>query len=164
MARPDPHAPETPATRFLRQHKTPFSTHLYTYENHGGTKVSSRELNVAEHAVVKTLVMQDEAARPLVVLMHGNCKVSTKNLARQSGRKSIEPCAPDTAQRHTGYLVGGTSPFATRKAMPVYVEASILELPKIWINGGRRGFLVSIEPRVLVDLLRAQPVNCALAD
>lgn len=164
MSKKDLHAPETPATRFLRQHRVSYSPHLYEYEEHGGTAVSARALGVDEHAVVKTLVMQDEAGKPLIVLMHGDRKVSTKNLARQAGRKSIEPCAPDVAQRHSGYLVGGTSPFATRKAMPVYVEATVLELPRIWINGGRRGFLVSLEPRVLVDLLRAQPVNCALAD
>ena len=164
MSKRETHPPETPATRFLRQRGIAFSSHLYDYEEHGGTAVSSRELNVSEHAVIKTLVMEDEKAQPLIVLMHGDRKVSTKNLARQAGRKSIEPCAPDVAQRHSGYLVGGTSPFATRKAMPVYVEATVLGLPKIWINGGRRGFLVSLEPRVLVDLLRAQPVNCALAD
>lgn len=158
------HVSETPATQFLKRHRVAYGEHPYDYVDHGGTAESARQLGVDEHAVVKTLVMQDEAARPLVVLMHGDRKVSTKNLARQSGRKSIEPCAPEVAQRHTGYLVGGTSPFATRKALPVFVEASILELPTIWINGGRRGFLVSIEPRVLVDLLRAQPVNCALAD
>ena len=155
---------ETPATQLLRRHRVEFGEHPYDYVEHGGTAESARQLGVDEHAVVKTLVMQDEAARPLIVLMHGDRKVSTKNLARQTGRKSIEPCAPEVANRHSGYLVGGTSPFGTRKAMPVYVEASILELPRIWINGGRRGFLVSLAPSVLVDLLKAQPVNCALEE
>jgi len=158
------HVSETPATQLLRKQRVAFGEHPYDYVEHGGTGESARQLGVDEHAVVKTLVMQDDAGKPLIVLMHGDRKVSTKNLARQVGRKSIEPCAPDVAQRHSGYLVGGTSPFATRKAMPVYVEASVLELPRIWINGGRRGFLVSIAPRVLVELLRAQPVNCALAE
>ncbi len=158
------HVSETPATQWLKRQRVAFGEHPYDYVEHGGTAESARQLGLDEHAIVKTLVMQDEAARPLVVLMHGDRKVSTKNLARQAGRKSIAPCAPEAAQRHSGYLVGGTSPFATRKAMPVYVEASILALPTIWINGGRRGFLVSIGPRVLVDLLRAQPVNCALVD
>lgn len=139
MARPDLHAPETPATRFLRQHKAAFSTHLYTYEEHGGTKVSARELNVAEHAVVKTLVMEDEERRPLVILMHGDRKVSTKELARQIDRKHISPCDPAVAQRHTGYMVGGTSPFGTKKVLPVFMERSILDLPLIYINGGKRG-------------------------
>lgn len=155
---------ETPAVAFLRANGVSFTEHPYEYVEHGGAQRSAEVLGLDPFAVVKTLVMQDEQAAPLVVLMHGNRTVSTKNLARQIGVKSVAPCAPEVANRHSGYLVGGTSPFATRKAMPVYVEASILELPKIWINGGRRGFLVSIEPRVLVDLLRAQPVNCALAD
>ena len=158
------HVSTTPATQFLRRHQAAFGEHPYDYVEHGGTAESARQLGVDEHAVVKTLVMQDDAGKPLMVLMHGDRKVSTKNLARQTGRKSVEPCAPDLAQRHSGYLIGGTSPFATRKTMPVYVEASVLGMPKVWINGGRRGFLVSIEPRLLVDLLRAQPVNCALAD
>ena len=158
------HISETPATQLLRKHKVVFSEHPYDYEEHGGTSVSSRELGVDEHHVVKTLVMQDEAAKPLIVLMHGDCKVSTKNLARAIGCKSVEPCKPDVAQRHSGYLVGGTSPFGTKKAMPVYVEASILELETIYINGGRRGYLVGIAPRVLTELLGARPVQCALAD
>lgn len=157
-------APETPATKFLRQHRIAHSNHLYDYEEHGGTRVSSRELNVDEHAVIKTLVMEDEAAKPLIVLMHGDCKVSTKNLARQIGAKSVEPCTPEVAQRHSGYLVGGTSPFGTRREMPVYIEESILQLPRIAINGGRRGFLVQIDPRVCVELLGARPVQCALAE
>ena len=155
------HAPETPATRFLKSHKVPFSNHLYPYEDHGGTKVSARELNVAEHAVVKTLVFEDENARPLIVLMHGDCKVSTKELARQIGCKKVAPCTPDAANRHTGYLVGGTSPFGTKKAMPVYLEKTILDLALIYINGGRRGYLVGVHPH---DLLRAlQPKTVAAA-
>ena len=145
-------APETPATNFLHRHGIAHSTHLYDYEEHGGTKISSRELNVDEHAVVKTLVMQDETAKPLIVLMHGDCKVSTKELARQIGCKKVEPCKPEVAHRHTGYLVGETSPFATKKKMPICIEKSILDLPLIYINGGRRGFLVGVHPH---DLLRA---------
>lgn len=158
------HISETPATQMLRKHKVPFSEHPYEYEEHGGTTVSARELGVDEHAVVKTLVMQDEAAKPLIVLMHGDCKVSTKNLARGIGCKSVEPCKPEVAQRHSGYMVGGTSPFGTKKAMPVYVEESILALNKIYINGGRRGYLVGIAPQVLLDLIQAKAVHCALAD
>src|ERR1039457_1184882 len=131
------HISETPATQFLRKHGIAFSEHPYCYEEHGGTAVSARELGVNEHHVVKTLIMQDEAARPLIVWMHGDRKVSTKNLARQIGSKSIEPCKPEVASRHSGYLVGGTSPFGAKKAMPVYVEQSILALDKIYINGGR---------------------------
>ena len=145
-------APETPATNFLHHHGIAHSTHLYDYEEHGGTKISSRELNVDEHAVVKTLVMQDETAKPQIVLMHGDCKVSTKELARQIGCKKVEPCKPEVAHRHTGYLVGGTSPFATKKKMPICIEKSILDLSLIYINGGRRGFLVGVHPH---DLLRA---------
>ena len=158
------HVSETPATQFLRKHQAAFSEHPYAYEEHGGTAVSARELGVDEHAVVKTLVMQDEQAKPLIVLMHGDCKVSTKNLARQTGHKSIEPCKPEIAQKHSGYLVGGTSPFGTKKSMPVYVEKGILDLPKIYINGGRRGYLVGIAPVLLSSLLSAQPVECALAE
>lgn len=158
------HVSETPATQWLKRHGVQFGEHVYEYVEHGGTAVSSQALGVAEHAVVKTLVMEDESGKPLLVLMHGDCKVSTKNLARQAARKRIEPCAPDVAQRHTGYQVGGTSPFGTRKPMPVYVERSVLDLPRIYINGGRRGYLVSIVPSVLVQLLGATPVGCALAD
>ena len=158
------HISETPATQLLRKQKVAFSEHPYEYEEHGGTTVSARELGVDEHHVVKTLVMQDEAAKPLIVLMHGDCKVSTKNLARAIGCKSVEPCKPEVAQRHSGYQVGGTSPFGTRKAMPVYVEQSILDLETIYINGGRRGYLVGIAPQVLVEVVNARPVNCALAD
>ena len=158
------HVSETPATAFLRKEGVAFSEHPYAYEEHGGTAVSSQALGVPEHNVIKTLVMQDEAARPLIVLMHGDCKVSTKELARQIGCKKVEPCKPDVAQRHSGYLVGGTSPFGTRKALPVYVEESILSIDRIYINGGRRGYLVGIAPGVLVDTLGARPVQCALAD
>jgi Cys-tRNA(Pro) deacylase len=157
------HISETPATQFLRKHQVAFSEHPYEYEEHGGTAVSSRELGVPEHEVVKTLVMQDEAARPLIVLMHGDCKVSTKNLARQAGCKSVEPCKPEVANRHTGFLVGGTSPFGTRKTMPVYVEKTILDLPRIYINGGRRGYLVGIAPSDLVRVLAPKAVEVALA-
>jgi Cys-tRNA(Pro) deacylase len=156
------HVSETPATQFLRKHQVAFSEHPYEYEEHGGTAVSSRELGVPEHDVIKTLVMQDEAARPLIVLMHGDCKVSTKNLARAIGCKSVEPCKPEVANRHTGFLVGGTSPFGTRKQMPVYVEKSILDLARIYINGGRRGYLVSMEPAELVRVLGPKPVEVAL--
>ena len=158
------HISETQATQLLRKHQVAFEEKPYPYEEHGGTSVSARELGVPEHEVIKTLVMQDEAAKPLIVLMHGDCKVSTKNLARAIGCKSVEPCKPEVAQRHSGYMIGGTSPFGTKKAMPVYVEASILELPRIYINGGRRGFLVSLAPQVLLDLLKVKPVHCALQD
>ncbi len=156
------HAPETQATKFLRQHKVQFSDHLYTYEEHGGTAVSARELGVDEHAVIKTLVMEDDSAKPLIVLMHGDCKVSTKELARQIGCKKVEPCKPEAANRHTGFLVGGTSPFGTKKRMPVYVEKSILDLPLIYINGGRRGYLVGIDPQELLRVLNPGIVECAL--
>ena len=156
--------PITSAIRQLRGAGVSFTDHLYEYEEKGGTAVSARSLNVDEYSVVKTLIMEDEKARPLVVLMHGNRKVSTKNLARQIGAKSVEPCKPEVANRHSGYLVGGTSPFGTRKEMPVYIEESILALPRIVLNGGRRGYLVGIDPQVCVQLLGAQPVNCALAD
>jgi len=161
MARKAAHVSETPATHFLRRQGVHFTEHVYRYVEHGGTAESSRQLGVDEHAVVKTLVMHDEAARPLVVLMHGDRSVSTKNLARQIGCKKIEPCPPAVAERHSGYQVGGTSPFGLRKAMPVVVEASVLDLPTIYINGGQRGYLVGIEPGVLVRLLEARPVHCA---
>ncbi|HEX2530831.1 MAG TPA: aminoacyl-tRNA deacylase [Burkholderiaceae bacterium] len=156
------HVSETPATQFLRKHGTAFSEHLYDYEEHGGTAVSARELNVDEHQVVKTLIMQDETSKPLIILMHGDRKVSTKNLARQIGCKLVEPCKPEVANRHSGYLVGGTSPFGIRKLMPVYVEQTILALDKIYINGGRRGYLVGIDPQLLPALLPVKTVNCAL--
>jgi Cys-tRNA(Pro) deacylase len=158
------HISETPATQFLRKQGVVFTEHPYEYEEHGGTTVSARELGVDEHAVVKTLVMQDEAARPMIVLMHGDCKVSTKNLARAIACKSVEPCKPEVAQRHSGYQVGGTSPFGLRKPLPVYVEEGILALEKIYINGGRRGYLVGIAPQLLVDVLKARPVLCALPE
>ena len=154
--------PETPATKFLRQNGIAHSNHLYDYEEHGGTGVSSRELNVDEHSVVKTLVMEDEAAKPLIVLMHGDCKVSTKELARQIGCKKVEPCKPEVANRHTGFLVGGTSPFGTKKKMPVYIEQSILDLSLIYINGGRRGFLVGLHPHDLMRALAPAVVSVAL--
>jgi len=165
MAKKDkaPHVSETPATQMLRAHGVAFTEHPYEYVEHGGSAESARQLGLDEHAVVKTLVMQDQDARPLIVLMHGDRTVSTKNLARQIGAKSVQPCTPEVAQRHSGYQVGGTSPFGTRKAMPVYVEESILQLPNIAINGGRRGFLVRLDPQVCVRLLAAQPVQCALA-
>lgn len=156
------HVSETPATQWLKQKKIVYSEHPYEYVEHGGTAESSKQLGVPEHEVVKTLIMQDDQGKGLVVLMHGDCKTSTKNLARQIGRKSVEPCTPEAAQKNSGYLVGGTSPFGLRKPMPVYVESSILELPKIWINGGKRGFLVGIDPQVLTAELGAQSVQCAL--
>jgi Cys-tRNA(Pro) deacylase len=163
MARKTPHAGETPATQWLRTHGIVFTEHLYDYVEHGGTAESALQLGVDEHAVIKTLVMQDERAMPLVVLMHGDKQVSTKNLARAIGVKSTLPCKPEVAQRHSGYLIGGTSPFGfKREGVPVFFEASIALLPRICINGGRRGFLVGIEPRVLVDVLGAKPVHCAL--
>ena len=154
-----PHLPETPATAFLRQHAVVFTPHVYEYVDHGGTASSSSALGVEEHAVVKTLVMEDEAGLPLIVLMHGDWTVSTKQLARRLGVKRIHPCTPGTAERHSGFQVGGTSPFGLRKAMPVYVEKSILELPRIHINGGRRGFLVGMDPRELLRVLQAVPVE-----
>ncbi len=162
MAKKDKHVSETPATQWLRAQGIAFTEYPYDYVEHGGTAESARQLGVDEHSVVKTLVMQDEKAQPLVVLMHGDRQVSTKNLARAIGVKSVEPCKPEVAQRHSGYLVGGTSPFGLRKALPVFVEESVLALPRIHINGGRRGFLVGIEPSVLTDRLCARPVNCAL--
>ena len=156
------HVSETPATQWLKQKKVSYTEHSYDYVDHGGTAESSKQLGVPEHEVVKTLVMQDENGKGLVVLMHGDCKTSTKNLARQIGCKLVEPCKPDVAQKNSGYMVGGTSPFGLRKDMPVYVESSILVLPKIWINGGRRGFLVGLDPQVLVNELGAKPVECAL--
>lgn len=149
-------APVTTAVRFLRGAAIEFSEHLYPYEEKGGTAVSSRELGVDEHAVIKTLVMEDERKNPLIVLMHGDCQVSTKELARTMGVKLITPCSPETATRHTGYLVGGTSPFGTKKTLPVYMEESIASLPRIYLNGGKRGFLVGLDPAAAVRVL--QPV------
>ncbi|MBU9320837.1 aminoacyl-tRNA deacylase [Burkholderia gladioli] len=158
------HVSETPATQWLRRQGVAFGEHTYDYVEHGGTGESARQLGVDEHAVVKTLVMEDEHARPLLILMHGDRTVSTKNLARQIGAKRVEPCKPEVANRHSGYLVGGTSPFGTKKAMPVYVESSVLALPSILINGGKRGYLLSLAPAVLTDVLGAKPVQCASVD
>ncbi len=155
-------SPSTPAVLALRAGGIRFSEHLYRYEERGGTAVAARELGVPEHAVVKTLVMEDESHKPLIVLMHGDREVSTKNLARQVGVKGVTPCSPDAAARHTGYLVGGTSPFGTRKPLPVYVERTILDLPTIYINGGSRGFLLGVAPADAVRMLRATVVDVAL--
>jgi len=162
VSRTEHHAPETPATRFLKQHHVTYTTHLYNYEPHGGTKVSARELDVDEHAIVKTLVMEDESGAPLIVLMHGDRKVSTKELARQAGRKRIEPCTPEVANRHSGYLVGGTSPFGMRKRLPVFLENSIVDLPLVYINGGRRGFLLGISPQEILRVLQPQLVSAGI--
>ncbi|WP_454907271.1 aminoacyl-tRNA deacylase [Variovorax gossypii] len=164
MAKKSTHTSETPATQLLRAHKIAFTEHPYEYVEHGGAQRGAEMLGLDPFTVIKTLVMQDQDAKPLIVLMHGNRTVSTKNLARQIGAKSVEPCKPEVAQRHSGYMVGGTSPFGTRREMPVYVEAAILELPRIVLNGGRRGYLIGIDPRVCVDLLGAKPVQCALAE
>ncbi|MBI3346136.1 MAG: aminoacyl-tRNA deacylase [Burkholderiales bacterium] len=163
MSKKTAHVSETPATQALKRAGVAFTEHIYDYVEHGGTAESSKQLGVDEHAVVKTLVMQDDKAEPLIVLMHGDCTVSLKELARQIPCKKVEPCKPEVAQRHSGYQVGGTSPFGVRKAMPVFVEESILALPKICINGGRRGYLVGIAPGVLTELLGARPVHCANA-
>ena len=156
------HVSETPATQLLRAHGVPFTEHPYEYLEHGGAQHSAQVLGLDPFTVVKTLVMQDQDAKPLLVLMHGNRTVSTKNLARQIGAKSVQPCKPEVANRHSGYLVGGTSPFGTRRAMPVYIEESVLALPHITLNGGRRGYLVGLDPQVCVQLLGAKPVQCAL--
>jgi Cys-tRNA(Pro) deacylase len=158
------HISETPATQLLKAQRVDFTEHPYAYVEHGGAQHSAEVLGWDPFSVVKTLIMQDQDAKPLVVLMHGNRKVSTKNLARQIGAKSVEPCKPEVANRHSGYLVGGTSPFGTRRAMPVYIEDTILAMPRILINGGRRGYLVEIDPQVCVQLLGAKPVQCALAE
>ncbi|ACM20074.1 misacylated tRNA(Pro) deacylase, YbaK/ProX family [Geotalea daltonii FRC-32] len=144
----------TPAVRMLRAEKARFVPHLYNYEEKGGTAVSARELGVDEHCIIKTLIMEDDARQPLVVLMHGDCQVSTKELARVLGVKSVAPCSPEVANRHSGYLVGGTSPFGTRRTMPVYMEETIHELPQIYINGGKRGFLVAMDPQEVERLLK----------
>lgn len=158
------HVSETPATAFLKQQGVAYTEHPYAYQEHGGTEVSARELGVAEHAVVKTLVMEDQDGKPLLVLMHGDRKVSTKNLARQAGLKSVTPCKPEVANRHSGYLIGGTSPFGTRKVMPVYAEKTIFDLPKMYINGGRRGYLVGIAPSELERVLQVARIGAALAE
>ncbi len=163
MSRKD-HASETPATQMLKRAGVFYTEHLYDYVDHGGTTESAKQLGVDEHAVIKTLVMEDEHAKPLIILMHGDRQVSTKELARQIKAKKVQPCKPEVAQRHSGYMVGGTSPFGTKKAMPVYVEATVLVLPRIVINGGRRGYLIGLEPEVLTQLLAAQPVSCAGAE
>ena len=162
MARKSSHVSQTPATQMLKRAGVEFSEHPYDYVEHGGTAESARQLGVSEHQVIKTLVMQDERAAPLIVLMHGDRQVSTKNLAREIGVKSVEPCKPEVAQRHSGYLIGGTSPFGTKKVMPVCVQATVMALPRIYINGGQRGFLVGLAPAVLTQLLGARAVNCAL--
>lgn len=164
MSKKATHVSETQATAWLKAHGVPYTEHPYEYLEHGGAQHSAQVLGFDPFAVVKTLIMQDESAKPLAVLMHGNRTVSTKNLARQIGAKSVEPCKPEVANRHSGYLVGGTSPFGTRRDMPVYIEESILALPRIAINGGRRGFLVQLDPQVCVRLLDARPVHCALAE
>ena len=158
------HVSETPATAWLKAHGVAYTEHPYEYLEHGGAQHSAKVLGMDPFTVVKTLIMQDETAQPLVVLMHGNRTVSTKNLARQVGLKSVQPCQPDVAQRHSGYLVGGTSPFGLKREMPIWVESSIVDLPRICINGGRRGFLVGIDPAVLLDPLGARLVQCALAE
>ena len=157
----DTKGPTTQATLFLKAGGVAFTDHLYAYEAHGGTSVSARELGVEEHAVVKTLIMENELKKPLIVLMHGDRKVSTKELARQIGCKKVEPCKPEVANKHSGYLVGGTSPFGTKTGMPIYVERSILELDRIYINGGRRGYLVGIDPKELPKLLAVEAVEVA---
>jgi Cys-tRNA(Pro) deacylase len=157
-------APVTAAVRELRAHEVAFTDHLYAYEEHGGTAVSARELGVPEHSVVKTLVLEDDRRQPLIVLMHGDLKVSTRSLARTLGVKTVEPCTPETAKRHTGYLVGGTSPFGTRKRMPVYMEKSILDLDRIYINGGKRGYLVGMTPQDVVRILNPTLVEVGNPD
>ena len=163
MAKKD-HVTETPATQLLKANRVAYTEHPYEYLEHGGAQHSAQVLGFDPFTVVKTLVMQDQDAKPLLVLMHGNRKVSTKNLARQIGAKSVEPCKPEVANRHSGYLVGGTSPFGTKRDMPVYIEETILALPRIAINGGRRGYLVGLDPQACVQLLGAKPVQCALAE
>ena len=154
--------PVTQAVRALRAAKVEFTDHLYEYEEKGGTAASSRELGVEEHAVIKTLIMEDEGKNPIIVLMHGDRQVSTKELARVLGVKTLAPCAPETANKHTGYLVGGTSPFGTRRNMPVYMEGTIAEMPRIYINGGKRGYLVGIAPRDLMGILSPTLVSVAI--
>ena len=154
----------TPAIHALRRHGVWFTEHTYRYQVHGGTRVAAQELGVAEHSVVKTLVMEDDRKQPLIVLMHGDREVSTKALARAIGAKTVTPCRPEAAERYTGYMVGGTSPFGTRKALPVYVERTILDLDTVYVNGGRRGFLVALAPQAFVDVLDATPVDVAVIE
>ena len=156
------HQSRTPATKWLKDHKVVFEERSYEYVEHGGTALAASSCGLRHHQVIKTLIMEDEHAKPLVILMHGDAQVSTKNLARQIGAKHVVPCKPEQAQRNSGYFVGGTSPFGTKKVMPVYVEKTILEMPKIFLNGGRRGYQVGIDPKVLTDILGAKPVECAL--
>lgn len=156
-------APSTNATRLLKQAGIAYTEHLYRYEEHGGTRVSARELGVEEHAVIKTLVMEDETGAPLIILMHGDREVSTKELARQVGAKAVQPCKPEVAHRHSGYLVGGTSPLGTRKPMPVHAEATIFDLDRIYLNGGSRGFLVALQPGDLDRVLKVNRVSVAIA-
>jgi Cys-tRNA(Pro) deacylase len=158
----DKHVSETPATQFLKKNRIAFTEHPYDYVDHGGAMEAATQLGLDLHQVAKTLIMEDEAARPLVVVMHGDREVSTKNLARQIAAKKVSPCSVETAQKHSGYLVGGTSPFATRKKMPVWVEAELLDLPAIYVNGGRRGYLIGVPPSTLVQLLDAKPVSVGL--
>ena len=155
-------SPSTNATRLLKQEGIPFIERLYRYEEHGGTKVCARELTVDEHAVIKTLIMEDERAAPLIVLMHGDREVSTKELARQIGAKSVQPCKPEVANRHSGYLVGGTSPLGTKKTLPIHAEATIFDLPCIYLNGGSRGFLVELDPKDLDQVLKVNRVSVAI--
>ncbi|NYT86326.1 Cys-tRNA(Pro) deacylase [Pollutimonas harenae] len=156
------HVSETPATQFLKKHNISFTEHPYEYLDHGGASEAARQLSLDLHQVAKTLIMEDEQARPLIVVMHGDREVSTKNLARQTGAKKIAPCAPQTAQKHSGYLVGGTSPFATRKKMPVWIEEKLLSYSVIYVNGGRRGYLIGVAPSALQSLLDAQLVQASL--
>ena len=155
-------APSTNATRLLKQAGIAYTEHLYRYEDHGGTALSARELGVAEHAVIKTLVMEDDRAAPLIILMHGDREVSTKELARQIGAKAVQPCKPEVANRHSGYLVGGTSPLGTKKAMPIHAEATIFDLDRIYLNGGSRGFLVGLNPKDLDKVLKVSRVSVAV--
>ena len=157
------HVSATPATEWLKAHKVPSEGCTYEYIENGGNQCAAKCFNVDEHMVIKTLIMQNESATPLVILMHGDCEVSTKSLARQVGAKHIEPCKPEQAERNSGYRVGGTSPFNTRKRMPIYVQKTILDLPQIYINGGRRGFNIKIDPQILVTVLGAKTVDCALS-
>ena len=156
-------APSTHATRLLKQAGIPYTEHLYRYQEHGGTAVSARELGVAEHAVIKTLVMEDEQGAPLIILMHGDCEVSTKELARQIGAKSMQPCKPEVANKHSGYLVGGTSPLGTKKPLPIHAEAGLFDLERIYLNGGSRGFLVGLDPRDLDRVLQLNRVSVAIS-
>lgn len=156
------HVSETPATQWLKQRNISFLEYRYDYVDRGGAAHAAQSLGLDLHAIAKTLIMEDETGKPLVMLMHGDREVSTKNLARQAARKKVTPCHPDTAQRHSGYQVGGTSPFATRKAMPVFIEASLLDHPTVYVNGGRRGYMIGLAPRTLQQLLAAVPVEAGL--